>query len=307
MVVSNYKVLMFHYVRPLNGNNLVYLNFFSQELFCDFLDKELDRLKLISPEGFLGALKNNSAIPDNALLLSFDDGLKDHYTWVFPELVKRGLGAFFFINTDPILNKKMLLVHKIHLLSGLLGYPELRDRFVKAIKDDLLFDHSVFADPLALKAYPYDKPETAYFKYALNYLLPKEALHLILDILLAENFNTDTLFNEFYLNEREISDMFNMGMTFGYHGHTHTPFSGLQNDQLREELETEDVFFAKLGIHPCCLSYPHGDQSSVNADNIGVLARKGIKAAFMAEKFEPYSKLQLSRVDCKEILNGSVL
>lgn len=93
------KVIMFHYVRPIKINNLKFLNYFSLEKFSDFLDKEIVRLKLISPEAYLDSIINEKAIPENAFLLSFDDGLYNHYEWVYPELHKRGIGALFFINT----------------------------------------------------------------------------------------------------------------------------------------------------------------------------------------------------------------
>ena len=45
----NGKVLMFHYVRPENNNSFKFLNYFSLEKFCNFLDKEilLDRIALL--------------------------------------------------------------------------------------------------------------------------------------------------------------------------------------------------------------------------------------------------------------------
>jgi hypothetical protein len=82
---------MFHYVRPEGCNSLTFLNYFSLEKFCDFLDEFVGRLKLISPQDFLDSIINEKVIPENALLLSFDDGLYDHYRWVYPELLKRGI------------------------------------------------------------------------------------------------------------------------------------------------------------------------------------------------------------------------
>jgi peptidoglycan/xylan/chitin deacetylase (PgdA/CDA1 family) len=303
----NAKVIMFHYVRPENSNNLKFLNYFSLDKFCDFLDKLIVRLKLISPEAYLDSIINKEAIPENALLLSFDDGLYDHYKWVYPELFKRGLGAFFFINTGPILQRDLLQVHKIHALSGLLGYRELKAQFINKICLASEFDINVFENPNAINAYPYDESDIAGFKYGLNYKLPKDILKNVLNDLLNENFNFNELFNDFYLNESQIKEMYDKGMTIGYHGHSHKPFSGLTNAELQSELNIEYDFFRNLGIEARCLSYPYGDTSSVNTHNIEVVFNKGIQVAFMAEKSSYYPRLQLPRIDCKEILKGTLL
>lgn len=55
------------------------------------------------------------------------------------------------------------------------------------------------------------------------------------------------------------------------------------------------------------MSYPYGDTSAVNTHNIEVVFNKGIQVAFMAEQSLFYSKLQLPRFDCKEILKGTLL
>lgn len=301
------KVIMFHYVRPEKSNKLKFLNYFSLEKFCVFLDKEIVRLKLITPEAYLDSIINEKAIPENALLLSFDDGLYDHYKWVYPELHKRGIGAFFFINTEPLLQRDLLQVHKIHALSGLLGYRELRTQFMNKIGLAAEFDINVFENAKAIDAYPYDEPDIAGFKYGLNYILPKDVLMKVLNDLLNENFNFNELFNEFYLNESQIKEMYNNGMTIGYHGHSHKPFSGLTNAELQSELDIEYDFFKSIGIEARCLSYPYGDTSAVNSHNIEVVFNKGIQVAFMAEQSPAYPKLQLPRIDCKEILKGTLL
>jgi peptidoglycan/xylan/chitin deacetylase (PgdA/CDA1 family) len=301
------KVIMFHYIRPEKRNNLKFLNYFSLEKFCIFLDREIMRLKLITPEVYLDSIINNRAIPENALLLSFDDGLYDHYKWVFPELRKRGIGGFFFINTLPLMEMDLLQVHKIHALSGLLGYRELRAQFMSKINLAVKFDTSVFENEKAINAYPYDESDIAGFKYALNYLIPKNDLKNILNQLIIENFNFNELFNEFYINVSQIKEMYNNGMTIGYHGHSHKPFSGLTIEELKTELEIEYDFFKSIGIESKCLSYPHGDSTAVNDQNLEVLKNKEIHVAFMAEQSSAFHKLQLPRIDCKEILNGTLI
>jgi peptidoglycan/xylan/chitin deacetylase (PgdA/CDA1 family) len=292
---------MFHYVRPAAANILTYSHFFPLEDFCSFLDTNLERLSRITPSAFIKSVSNNRPIPDDTYLLSFDDGLFEHYQWVFPELTKRRLSGFFFINTIPA-QGSMLLVHKLHLLSGLIGYDEMKNIFVNRLQKDSFFSAETFTDPLAPAAYPYDSAEVAGFKYALNYLLPKQELHTIMDKLIDGYPELKKIAAKFYISAQEIAEMHEGGMEFGYHGHTHFPFSSLDEIALNEELDQSDAFFQKvLPAAPISLSYPYGDTTSINENNLAVLRSRGVKVAFMADDCSPVTKLTLPRVDCKEI------
>ena len=54
----------------------------------------------------------------NDIFLTFDDGLKIHYKYVFPLLKRRKINGIFYIPALPFIKKKILKVHKIHLLLG---------------------------------------------------------------------------------------------------------------------------------------------------------------------------------------------
>jgi peptidoglycan/xylan/chitin deacetylase (PgdA/CDA1 family) len=303
--MKKHRILMFHYVKPTKeSSKYPNLNFFPLDQFCNFLDEYLERLKLVSPDQFIHAIEKKIRIPENALLLSFDDGLGDHYKWVFPELMSRGLSAFFFINTLPILERQMLTVHKIHALSGLLGYDELRPRFLKLTDKNINNEYSKIDESKILNAYPYDSLQTAKFKYLLNHQMPQDTINPILDILLIEFFGT-TFLKEFYLEKENIKIMDKSGMTFGYHGHSHTPFSMLNKNELGNEIAIEKQFFSSIGVYAKSISHPYGDAASVNNENLEVIHKNHIKLGFMAEDFEYNSDLQMGRIDCKEILDNN--
>ena len=56
------------------------------------------------------------AWPKNAILLTFDDGLIDHYISVFPLLDKHGIQGCFYPSNMPIEESKVLDVHKIQFI-----------------------------------------------------------------------------------------------------------------------------------------------------------------------------------------------
>jgi peptidoglycan/xylan/chitin deacetylase (PgdA/CDA1 family) len=298
------KVWMFHYVKPDN-HDFPYLNYFSLDDFREFLDTNLKFLKLVSPQEYIDLVSQGKNIPENAQLMSFDDGLQDHYQWVFPELKKRGLSGFFFLNTLPFQNGKLLPIHKIHLLSGIKGYKWLSEFFLEYSVNIQNISEYLQNTPQALLAYPYDTPDTAYFKYSLNYIFPRSLRDQILEWIFTEHFGGSSLSENFYLNYSNLREMVAEGMVFGYHGHSHTPFSKLDDLTLGMEITTSDNLLSKYLRTPLeCISYPYGDESSIHMGNLEVLRKHCVKLGFVAEESQHKDPLLHSRIDCTEYINA---
>ena len=79
---------MYHYVRPSNkkNGNLRYLDKDHFQVQLDFFEKNYG---FLSQEEFMYNFKNK--IITKKVLLTFDDGLKDHYNYVFPILKERNI------------------------------------------------------------------------------------------------------------------------------------------------------------------------------------------------------------------------
>ncbi|MGH7258415.1 MAG: polysaccharide deacetylase family protein [Nitrospiraceae bacterium] len=82
-----------------------------------------DQLSLLGKAGvFVGASQIRDAIrevaplPDKALVVTFDDGLREQYETAWPVLQRLGIPAIFFVNTAPIAHATISSVHKIHLI-----------------------------------------------------------------------------------------------------------------------------------------------------------------------------------------------
>ena len=104
------KVIMYHYIREFN-KTLPYFNFLHKKNFS----KQIILFKkslLKENESFKNFIKSK-----NKTLLSFDDGLKDHY-YAYKILLKYGFKGIFFIPSYPYLKKDFLDTHKIHLILG---------------------------------------------------------------------------------------------------------------------------------------------------------------------------------------------
>ena len=54
------------------------------------------KYNIISATDIINTILNKDKLPKNACLLSFDDGYKDHYKYVMPELLKKKNHWLFF-------------------------------------------------------------------------------------------------------------------------------------------------------------------------------------------------------------------
>src|SRR5579875_1857941 len=114
------KAIMYHYVRAYDRRYLYFKNqygFVSYEQFCNAL------LTGVIPTG---------------VVLTFDDGLKDHYQYVLPVLVERGLWGIFYVPTMFYQHHQFLDVHKIHLLLGKYKGQAVYAQLRLLINDDML-------------------------------------------------------------------------------------------------------------------------------------------------------------------------
>lgn len=60
------------------------------------------RYNVISLAKLIGALEGHDAIPDRAVVITFDDGWENQFHYAFPILRRLGLTATFFVYTKPI-------------------------------------------------------------------------------------------------------------------------------------------------------------------------------------------------------------
>lgn len=116
------KTIMYHYVRK-SDEKFPFFRYLSVENFRKQLEYFEKKFGFVRYEDFI-ALKQDLSIFERMkgkILLSFDDGFKDHYDFVLPELLKRGLFGLFFISTGVYEKRKALDVHRIHYLLGKWG------------------------------------------------------------------------------------------------------------------------------------------------------------------------------------------
>lgn len=107
---------MYHYVRPIKNSSYPEIKGLETLSF----NRQISYFK--RKFGFTDAsfLFNEHNISTKAtispVILTFDDGLKDHFRYVFPLLKSQNIQGLFFPPAKSILEKVVLGVHKIHFI-----------------------------------------------------------------------------------------------------------------------------------------------------------------------------------------------
>src|SRR5688572_14767681 len=119
-------VMMYHYVRNLGdeaeaGSGIPGMTVRAFEEQLDALSREHT---FVTWRDVQMALQGDKPLPSSACLLTFDDGICDHYINAFRILRDRKLSGLFFA-LDRSNTNGMILAHKIHFLLARLGLPGL--------------------------------------------------------------------------------------------------------------------------------------------------------------------------------------
>ena len=79
-------IAMYHYTRDLQHSRYPLIKGLDESLFRKQLEFMKNNFNIVRMEYVIEAVKENGTLPENALLLTFDDGYIDNYTVAFPIL-----------------------------------------------------------------------------------------------------------------------------------------------------------------------------------------------------------------------------
>ena len=298
--------VMYHYVRP-SSQKYPYFKNLDLETFKRQLDYFEDEYGFISKEDYFNAIKYKKNI--SGVTLSFDDGLKDHYLHVLPELKKRNLWATFYITTGIYNNKntKMLGVHRAHFLIGKYGATKILKDTLKMINKNMLDEKNINVfDKEIYSCGNYDK-DSKELRRLLNFYLKYEYRDIILDELMSMYFDEKKLFEETYLSIKELKEITKCGNILGAHTVNHPVLSRLSKKLQFKEINESFEFLSKIyNMNYKSFSYPYGYKSSYNDKTIEILNLLKIDNAVVfddALQNIPIKKYELSRIDCNQYIN----
>ncbi|MBL8291793.1 MAG: polysaccharide deacetylase family protein [Bryobacterales bacterium] len=248
-------------------------------------------------------------------LLTFDDGLREHYTDVTPLLADLHVQGVFFLITSCMDERRTAPVHMNHFLLATMTFEDYRTRFVEQVQElSPGADGLAHIDPeVARRTYPWDDIEVARFKRYFNFELDPGLRDRAVGNLFETYVGGASEFaQQLYLNWTEAREMQNAGMVLGGHTHRHRPLSALPAAELRDDLN-RCVTLMESNVHPQPLwpfSYPYGRRDSYNDESVAELRRAGYHCGFSTEVGGNYpgaDVFSVRRFDTKQVPGGPLL
>lgn len=301
---------MYHYVREHSSD---YPNFRHLDIqdFRQQLDFFSDEYGFVEKQDFISAVQTGE--PKPGVILTFDDGLQDHYQFVLPELVKRGLWGIFYIPALPYLEGKILDVHKIHLLLGRYESSEVASELRGMVSPEMVDTDCAEEFETLTYARQDNSNATLYVKRTLNYLVKVEYRAILTEQLMDRFFGgSDAFLDTVYMSESQLRELNKAEMMLGSHSINHRVMSTLTDSS--QESEICDSFAALEnmvgGLSPKTFCYPYGGFHSFSDVTESLLKRENTLFSFNVEQRDIAASdlvgrpQALPRFDCNQFPHG---
>lgn len=280
-------VITYHYVRDLPNSRYPAIKGLLLARFHEQIDALCREFEMATLETALAFLRGDYRPCRDLCLLTFDDGLKEHAAEVTPALAGRGIQGIFFLITS-CLDGAVAPVHMNHFLTAELGFESYRRTFIatlQRISPELRPSFDVDASA-ARQTYPWDDPETAAFKYLLNFVLSPAVRDDLMRDLFRRYLGDEARFaRELYVSWEEAREMQAAGMIIGGHSKSHRPLAAMREAELVWDLGRSKARLARnLAPQPLWpFSYPYGKRTSYTPCAMELLRRVGFACAFTTE------------------------
>jgi len=294
-------VLMYHYIRDPGdgadrGSGIPGLSANAFEAQLDQLSKQHT---FVTWQDVRMALQGERDLPNTACLLTFDDGVRDHYLNAFRVLRDRKLSGLFFV-LDRSKDEGLVLGHKIHFLLAHLGFTEFRAAIWEALNPSQR-ERLMKAEGRYLQRYP---SVSSAGDINLTKAVLQRDLSVEIDPLLSDLFEKyigseiETA-QSYYLNPDQIREMSSGGMHFGGHSRTHPWFDWIDAEQRESEIQASAAWLSQFEPGPWAFAYPYGGLCD---DAPHLLRANGFVAAFTTQtQLQHANPYFIGRLDGEEL------
>ena len=295
------SVIMYHYVRDAGdaaecGTGIPGL---PVREFEAQLDELAERHTFVTWPQVRAAVLDGQHLPPSACLLTFDDGVRDHYINVFRILRDRNLSGLFFI-MDRQEGKGLVLAHKIHFLLAKVGVNRLRSAILVGLNSS---ERQRFSEAESKYRVKYSPSSVNGQINLLKYVLQRD-MSTIVDGLLGELFELYVgpeaqIAQDYYLTPQQSHEMAAGGMYFGGHSRTHPWFDWIDAGAREIEIESSAACLREVEPGPWAFAYPYGGLSE---DSPALLRKHGFAAAFTTrEQVKHSDPYFIGRLDGEEL------
>ncbi len=207
---------------------------------------------------FLDSIKNGTELPENSVLLTFDDGFREMSEIAAPLLLEKNIPATFFITTDFIDNQKLnhdnkqsLLVDRLKSGISSMGY----NKIMKLMEDSQIPGKRLHERILRI---PYKESQ----------LLEEIASIVGIDFPL---FLRD---QRPYMTSAQIKGLLDEGFTVGGHSCDHARFSELSHEEQLEQISLSiDVLAKRFSVDYRVFAFPYSDRGA-SASTFEVISKE---------------------------------
>ncbi len=302
------RVVMYHYVRDLPNTPFPSIKGMLTGEFIQQVRSLKERYEMATMESALAFLNGGYKPSRDLCLLTFDDGLKEHWAECTPVLAEQKIQGLFFLITGCMEDHCVAPVHMNHFLMASLDFNEYKGAFLRRLREmspeaSAAMDKVDLAD--AVRRYRWDTPEIAAFKSFFNFQLDANLRDRVVRRMFVEYLGDEASFSkDLYASWEEARQMRAAGMMLGGHSHQHKPLSGVSEQELDGDLKNcrrlLDAHLTPQPVWPFC--YPYGKKDSYTGHAVGLLRDLEFACAFSTESGDnrPGAPLySITRVDCK--------
>lgn len=306
--MSKLYISMYHYTRDLIHSRYPQIKGLDSSLFRQQIEYMRNNFNVVTMEQVIDAVEGKSKLPENALLLTFDDGYIDNYTFALPVLEEYGVQGSFFIPGKTFATHQLLDVNKIHyILASADIYKLVEDvkremDYYRGTENDYAPTDELFNEYAV--ANRFDVKEIIFVKRMLQTVLPEKIRNTISSNLFEKyvDVTEEQLAYELYMTEEQIRIMKRHGMFIGIHGYDHYWLGNLSPEQMKQDismaLDTMDEFIDRKHW---VMNYPYGNY---NNDVLEYIKNQGACVGLTTEvriaDIGVDSALELPRLDCND-------
>lgn len=305
-------IVTYHYVRPETETPPSGYYHLPLARFRAQLDHLAETRTFLSRSTFFACLRGERSPPADGVVLSFDDGLVDHYQWVLPELERRGLWGVCFVATDPVVDGRRLAVQRVHTLVSLVPGPDLLAAVRDVLRGHAAVSVSTASDDPGMYAGRDTEDSVRTVKRLLNQEVPTDVLPDVLDDL-EDRFPAAGAVDaaDLYLSVAQLRELSDAGMVVGAHSVSHPLLSRIDRAEQRAEVRGSKRELEELLGHDVDLfAYPYGTENAYTTQTVEIVRSAGFEygvttRAGSVDAGDVASRpLALPRRDCTTFAHG---
>ena len=307
-------ISMYHYTRDLRHSRYPDIKGMDMLLLREQFKYFSENFNVVTMEQVIESARGGTVLPNNSLLLTFDDGYIDNYTYALPLLEEFGFQGSFFIPGKTFATHQLLDVNKIHYILAVgktnALIQDLKERldyyrgseFDYPSNDELWNQYAV--------ANRFDDAGTIFVKRILQTAIPEGARNRIASDLFVSHVGIaeEQLACELYMTEDQIRTLKRHGMFIGVHGYDHYWLGNLEESEMKYDIDKAlEVLSEFIDPTAWVMNYPYGNYNQGVLDYIKSKdAVLGLTTEVRIAEVGVDNPLTLPRFDCNDFPPKSV-